>query len=700
MDIKILFISNQLSFTGAPLILLDTCKLCVKNGVKVELISMNEGPLRAEFEKISVNVEIWDSFIKNAEKFKGKLAERGYNLIFVNTLIPFEAIHILKNRNTPVIWWIHEGDEYFDLLYKVLPDFAALPSNITVLSVSSLVKNAIYRKYAINTDIFMLMVSETEKLKNEKILAENLNKKIRFLTVGAFSQVKGQDILLRAIQQLPENIKNNCFFTFVGRKDENFEIKKLFEKVKTDFGCVEEKFVDSREELMSIMENIDYVIVPSRWETVSMAGAESLMKSKPVIITETCGAAEFLTDMKDSFMIQPEEKSLASAIIRAVNVYDDNEEYKNMCKAARETYLKYFSVERFERELLNLIDKKVLKEKSVSVIIPCHNVAKWLPQCFLSLAKQSVGIENIELIFVDDASTDNGSTLALLTEIEKAYPENILVVSLNENLRQGGARNVALSYATGKYIAFVDSDDFVSEEFLKEVVDIAEKNNADIVQFGFFLYAESGGKLETCGKVEEECEVISIKTEDDRKKFLIEEKLNYGCCNKLYKREIIEKTGVKFAEKVIYEEPLFVYPLLFEVKKAVRLKKSYYYYRQNNSGTMWNDMKAEKTLYEHAKVQLLTLEFMKSTVHFEKFREEIKLYFLHTYLYETLLFAKNRGIKLKFKDFKPLIETAAAEFPDLNKSKYSDIIPKQMKLYTLIKQGITEGKFEEYQEDL
>lgn len=76
--------------------------------------------------------------------------------------------------------------------------------------------------------------------------------------------------------------------------------------------------------------------------------------------------------------------------------------------------------------------------KKVSVIVPCHNAAKWLPQCFLSLVQQSIGIDGLELIFVDDASDDEGATWALLEEFERAYPESIMIIHLEENLRQGG----------------------------------------------------------------------------------------------------------------------------------------------------------------------------------------------------------------------------------------------------------------------
>ena len=75
--------------------------------------------------------------------------------------------------------------------------------------------------------------------------------------------------------------------------------------------------------------------------------------------------------------------------------------------------------------------------KKISVI-PCYNSVKWLPKCFMSLVEQSIGIDNLELIFVNDASTDDGQTWDMLKEMEKAYPESIIIIDLPYNRRQGG----------------------------------------------------------------------------------------------------------------------------------------------------------------------------------------------------------------------------------------------------------------------
>lgn len=342
--------------------------------------------------------------------------------------------------------------------------------------------------------------------------------------------------------------------------------------------------------------------------------------------------------------------------------------------------------------------------KKVSVIIPCYNATKWLPKCFLSLVEQTIGIEELELIFVDDASTDDGKTWELLQQFEQAYPESILILQLEENMRQGGARNVALQYASGEYVAFVDADDFVTNDYLEKVYSKAKSEDADLVQFEYFYYTERTGAFETGKSKEESCEnkgeVITIHNAEQRKIFLISEKLTYGCWNKLYKTELVKAAGVRFAEHVIYEEPLFVYPLLFWAKKIVTMPDRFYYYRQNESGTMWNDMKKMDTIYQHANVQLAVWNFMKQTKFFEQYYEEIKLYFLHSYLYETLLFAKQRGFTVGVEDFRKLASIAIQEVEDYQSSKYSLMIPKQMQLYQLMGTQLSEQQLCDFQNSI
>ena len=336
--------------------------------------------------------------------------------------------------------------------------------------------------------------------------------------------------------------------------------------------------------------------------------------------------------------------------------------------------------------------------KKVSVIIPCFNATKWLPKCFMSLVQQSIGIAQLELIFVDDASTDGGATWQMLQEFERAFPESILILQLEENMRQGGARNIALQYATGEYIAFVDADDFVAENFLEEAYRYAKNENADLVQFEYEFYTDRLGAVPSGRTVTPE--IIEIHSHEERARLLMAEKVTYGCWNKLYRHALLKEANVAYAEHVIYEEPLFVYPLLFYAKKIVITNDIFYYYRQNDAGTMRNDMKQEETLRMHATVQLAVWNFMKQTPFFAEYYEEIKLYFLHTYLYETLYFAKLRGFTVSFSFYQELEKTVTDEVTDYETSPYQKLIPMQMKLYHQIAKGVTEEWLERYMGEL
>lgn len=336
--------------------------------------------------------------------------------------------------------------------------------------------------------------------------------------------------------------------------------------------------------------------------------------------------------------------------------------------------------------------------KKVSVIIPCYNTAKLLPRCFISLAMQTIGAENLELIFVNDASTDDGATWNALCELEKLLPDSVMVINLQENLRQGGARNVGLLYASGEYVSFVDSDDEVELDMYEKAYNRAKEHDADLLQFNHKYCLNQKEKIPAARQMADE--VIVIHSDEERKAMLLSEKISYGCCNKLYRKALLDEAQVQFPEHVVYEEPLFVYPLFYYANRFVTMSDHLYIYHKNLQGTSFHDMQEFSTLYQHTDVQLAVWNFMKQTPYFETFYEEIKVYFLHTYLYEFLAFAKDRNMKVTLKDFLPLAETALREVPEIDQSAYANIVSEQMKIYRLIKEGIPEESFQELFENL
>ena len=113
-------------------------------------------------------------------------------------------------------------------------------------------------------------------------------------------------------------------------------------------------------------------------------------------------------------------------------------------------------------------DRKLVNEMPmISVIIPCFNVEQYVRRCVDSVLAQTIGQDNMEVILVDDCSTDH--TPEILREYEADYP-CVKTVFYEKNLRQGGARNRGMEVAQGKYLGFVDSDDWIASEMYEKLL--------------------------------------------------------------------------------------------------------------------------------------------------------------------------------------------------------------------------------------
>ena len=173
--------------------------------------------------------------------------------------------------------------------------------------------------------------------------------------------------------------------------------------------------------------------------------------------------------------------------------------------------------------------------KKISVIIPCYNVEKEIDRCIQSLVDQTILLSQMELIFVDDASED--ATMEKLSKWEEQYPESILVIHCEENGKQGTARNIGMQYATGEYIGFVDSDDYVEPEMYQKMCRIADQEQVDVVGCLYVREEENGSVVMDAQEREDAGRSIRINSEEDRKR-LMTVGLPGGVWSAIYRREI------------------------------------------------------------------------------------------------------------------------------------------------------------------
>ena len=99
----------------------------------------------------------------------------------------------------------------------------------------------------------------------------------------------------------------------------------------------------------------------------------------------------------------------------------------------------------------------------ISVIIPCYNAANYVERCMERLLSQTIGFENLEIIFINDGSLD--ATLGKLMQYEMKYQDQVILINCDKNYGQGAARNTGLKYASAEYIGFLDVDDVIADTF-------------------------------------------------------------------------------------------------------------------------------------------------------------------------------------------------------------------------------------------
>ena len=205
----------------------------------------------------------------------------------------------------------------------------------------------------------------------------------------------------------------------------------------------------------------------------------------------------------------------------------------------------------------------------VSVIVPVYNVEKYLKRCLDSLINQT--LSDIDIICINDGSKD--SSLQILEQY--AQKESRIVIYNQENSGLSVARNTGLEHASGEYIGFVDSDDWVDLDFYEKLYNSAKNNNADIAVADFIR--EHPNKKPKRLKLKEE--KIYTTPED---KFMICKVHREGCVwNKIYRTEFIKSINLKFVPKMYYEDRDFTIRSLYFSKKLVTTPNTYYRYFVN-----------------------------------------------------------------------------------------------------------------------
>lgn len=294
----------------------------------------------------------------------------------------------------------------------------------------------------------------------------------------------------------------------------------------------------------------------------------------------------------------------------------------------------------------------------VSVIVPVYNTEKYLKKCLDSLVNQT--LDDIEIIVINDCSPDNAKKI--LSEYEKKY-KNIKVIHNKTNKGIGYNRNLGIEKASGKYIAFVDSDDYVDITMYEKMYNKAEKENLDLVLCNFYKNLEKqDGSLEA---LVPEFIIPNFKntTLKDYPDLLL--KVNLAPWNKLYRKNLFT-ADVRFPQNLKYEDAIVVIKTMARAKKIgiVDERLNYYLVRSKSETTVM-----DKRVYDIFEVTKMMIEELKSHDYYndiEEYAEAMTVINLFRYTIQQK-FQKDKNIRNDFID--KAFDYLNSEFPNWNSNR-------------------------------
>lgn len=238
----------------------------------------------------------------------------------------------------------------------------------------------------------------------------------------------------------------------------------------------------------------------------------------------------------------------------------------------------------------------------LSVIVPFYNTEEYIEKCLNSLVNQT--LEDIEIILINDGSTDNSINIAKSFQ----QKDNRIKIIEQENKKQGAARNLGMKAAEGEYIGFVDSDDWIDLDYFEKLYNAAKKYNSDIalatnVRIG-------NGRTKKRLKIKEE----TFKTSLEDKFTLCNHFKNECPTNKIYKTEMLRQNDINWPEQVYCEDKLFTAKAVYYANGIVSVPNVHYYYFRNPHSTVNVKDKTHLAMFNRDKnnAKLNVLEFFRN----------------------------------------------------------------------------------------
>ncbi|MBQ6817268.1 MAG: glycosyltransferase family 2 protein [Bacilli bacterium] len=299
-----------------------------------------------------------------------------------------------------------------------------------------------------------------------------------------------------------------------------------------------------------------------------------------------------------------------------------------------------------------------MNEISLSIIIPCYNSFHHMKRCLEQFEKYCPN--DVEIIIVDDCSTD--STYDELCKYKEKCLYNLTLLQNEVNSGPGSTRNFGLQHAKGKYITFLDSDDFFDNEFWSSILPML-KEEYDCILFDAYIYFSD----------EKKSLYHTMPDRFDDGMLGVKETIVFvqgSTCGKVYKNSIINRNDIKFLSQNRCEDMPFTKCVVANCSKIKYLKKPLYMYVQQSQSLMHNTALTNSVNAERA------FDYIEQKIG-DQFHDEVEAIFIKELLYTATL--QQFGLK-KRREIKDYIKNLELRYPNYLSNKYLAFESKRVKV--------------------
>ncbi len=353
---------HELSLTGAPIVMFDAAKILKKNGYFVTVMSMKSGPLIEDITNSGIPVIVNEkmNYLQHVANDSDLFCDISLVDFFVNTfdvnlfvtLCLYGLVRRYIGTENKIFWWIHEGKVSYKILGDRVPE--NISSNINVLCGGkySLDHLKCYKKNY-NATILNYGVVDMKKV-DSKSKNENI---VTFLLPATICERKGQNIMISALKDLPNEYMEKSKFIFVGDASDVDIGGVLIKKEILDFAKEHDNVrhikTMPREELFKLYREIDVLVLASIDDPMPVVATENMIIENVCLCSNETGTSRLIEDGKNGFVFDVHDKN--DLLKKIMYIIDHKSELKKIGQNGRKIYLNNFDIESFENRLLTVM---------------------------------------------------------------------------------------------------------------------------------------------------------------------------------------------------------------------------------------------------------------------------------------------------------------------------------------------------------